>query len=40
MVERMPAMSEGQDGISVVAGDLWVEGTAYEGPVVHRVQAP
>ena len=36
----MPALSEGQDGISVVAGDLWVEGTNEDGPVVHRVHAP
>ena len=40
IVDRMPALSEGQDGISVVAGDLWVEGTTDEGPVVHRVHAP
>jgi glutamine cyclotransferase len=40
IVERMPALSEGQDGISVVAGDLWVEGTNDDGPVVHRVHAP
>ena len=40
VVDRMPALSEGQDGISVVAGDLWVEGTNDEGPVVHRVHAP
>ena len=40
IVERMPALSEGQDGISVVAGDLWVGGTNEDGPVVHRVRAP
>ena len=40
IVERMPALSEGQDGISVVAGDLWVEGSNDDGPVVHRVRAP
>jgi len=40
MVDRMPALSEGQDGISFVAGDLWVEGTNEDGPVVHRVHAP
>ena len=40
IVDRMPAPSDGQDGISVVAGDLWVEGTNDEGPVVHRVHAP
>ena len=40
IADRMPALSEGQDGISVVAGDLWVEGTNDEGPVVHRVHAP
>lgn len=40
IVDRMPALSEGQDGISVVAGDLWVGGTTEDGPVVHRVHAP
>lgn len=40
IVERAPALSEGQDGISVVAGDLWVEGTNEDGPVIHRLHAP
>jgi hypothetical protein len=34
------ALSDGQDGISVVAGDPWVEGTNEGEPVVHRVRAP
>lgn len=39
ITERVPALSEGQDGISVVAGDLWVEGS-NDGPVAHRVHPP
>jgi glutamine cyclotransferase len=40
IVDRVPALSEGQDGISVVAGDIWVEGSNEDGPVVHRLRAP
>ena len=40
IVERVPALSEGQDGISIVAGDIWVEGSNGDGPVVHRLRAP
>lgn len=40
IVDRVPALSEGQDGISVVAGDIWVEGSNEDGPVVHRIRAP
>jgi streptogramin lyase len=40
IVERVPALSEGQDGISVAAGDIWVEGSNADGPVVHRLRAP
>ena len=40
IVDRVPALSEGQDGISVVAGDIWVEGSNGDGPVVHRLRAP
>jgi streptogramin lyase len=40
IVDRVPALSEGQDGISVVAGDIWVEGSNADEPVVHRLRAP
>jgi hypothetical protein len=40
IVDRVPALSGGQDGISVVAGALWVEGSNEDGPVVHRLRAP
>jgi glutamine cyclotransferase len=40
IVDRVPALSEGQDGITVVAGDIWVEGSNEDGPVVHRLRAP
>ena len=31
------ATAKGQDGISIRAGNLWVEGTNDDGPVVHHV---
>lgn len=40
IVERVPAISTGQDGIAVAAGDLWIEGTADGQPVVHRLRPP
>jgi streptogramin lyase len=38
VTERVPALSAGQDGISVAAGDLWIEGMSVGGPVIHRVR--
>jgi hypothetical protein len=40
IVERVPAISTGQDGIALAAGDLWIEGTADGQPVVHRLRPP
>jgi glutamine cyclotransferase len=40
VIERVPPLSAEQDGISVVAGDLWIEGETDDGPVVHRVRPP
>jgi streptogramin lyase len=40
VVERVPPISDGQDGIALAAGDLWVEGTTADGPVVHRIRPP
>jgi streptogramin lyase len=40
IVQKVPPLSQGQDGIVRVAGDLWVEGQADGGPVVHRVRPP
>jgi hypothetical protein len=40
VVERIPALSAGQDGIALAAGDLWIEGTSDAGPVVHRLRPP